>query len=159
MKVVLLGCGKRVLEGALPSLRQCTGLELESIYARSERSLDVEGETLPVRDLAQAKPADLKAAQIIYLAVGKNAVPEVLARLVELEATHAHLLIETPVVRFRHFRHSKLLSSFARVSVAEDCSTLPWFDTIRAAQAAGSLGTIEHVQFDRSAYAYHGVAT
>jgi len=62
--------------------------------------------------------------------------------------------VDTPVVRFKHLRHAARCRAFRAAWVAEDCVELPW---IQAALAA--VGPLHRVELERSAYAYHGVAT
>ncbi len=157
-RLLVVGCGKRVLEAALPALQRAgPGLALRSVLARKARTIEAAGVSYEVAPLADAREAELADIDLVYLAVGKNAVPDVLARLLELGLGRAELLIETPVVRFRHFRHVARLREFRRVSVAEDCAMLPWFDALAA--AASLVGRVKRVELDRSAYAYHAVAT
>ncbi len=150
-RVLVVGFGRRVREAALPALEACQGLELAAIAARSSRS---EGghEIRALDDIG-----DLEGIDIVYLAVGKEATPPVLAKLAALGASHVELLIETPVLRFKHLHHLRHLRAFRRVSVSEDCAYLPWFEVVRA--QAAELGGPRRLTLDRSAYAYHGLAT
>lgn len=159
-RVAVLGAGKRVLETALPALRAAGDLfELAGVYARSARPIDTEHGRVDVRALTELEARGLDGIDLVYLAVGKDAVPEVLGRLAKLAPRTTDLLIETPVVRFRHFRHAARADAFRNAWVAEDCSTLPWLDTVRAAVEAGACEKPRAVWFDQSAYAYHAVAT
>jgi hypothetical protein len=97
---------------------------------------------------------DLRGADLVYVAVAKEAVPSVLRRLTALDVGTTDLLIDTPVVRFKHFRHAARCRAFRNAWVAEDCVELPW---IQAALAA--VGPLYRIELDRSAYAYHGIAT
>ena len=104
LRVAIVGAGKRVLETALPSLRAAgEPLALEGIYARSAREVESSGATVEVRPLDELLARGLDGVDLIYLAVGKDAVPGVLASLAALRPTRTDLLIETPVVRFRHW--------------------------------------------------------
>lgn len=152
-KVLVCGFGKRVREAALPAIAACEGLELAGIVARRARQ---EGghEVGALKELSS-----LEGVDVVYLAVGKDATPAVLGRLASLDASKTDLLVETPVVRFKHFCHVRSLAAFRRVSVAEDCAYLPWFDTVRAAREAGLLGEPRDLLLHHSAYAYHGLAT
>jgi len=152
-KVLVVGCGKRVREAALPALAACEGADLAAVAARTARR---EGD-LEVQALADL--GDLEGIDVVYLAVGKDATPGVLARLAGLGAAETDLVVETPVVRFKHFCHVKQLRAFRRVTVAEDCAYLPWFDTVRAAREQDLLGEPQRLLLDRAAYAYHGMAT
>lgn len=159
-RVVILGCGRRVRDAALPAIRRSGGrFAVTALFARTARSLEADGTTYDVRALEGARPDDFAGVDLAYVAVGKDAVPGVLARLAELDVSDVDLLIETPVVRFKHFRHVGLLRHFRNAWVAEDCSELPWFDTVRAAVAGGSIGEPRGVLFQQSAYAYHALAT
>lgn len=160
-RVAVIGAGKRVVKTALPALqRAASSFTIDAVYARSERDLEVEGVTYAVRPLAGNEKSALAAVDLVYLAVGKDAVPKVLARLLEHDVARLDLLIDTPVVRFKHFRHAAAIQRFRNGWVAEDCAYLPWLDTVRAACGEdGPLGALRHVRFDRSAYAYHGLAT
>lgn len=156
-RVHVIGVGKRVLEAALPAfLRARESFSLVGVHARSARDIEVCGQRLAVRPLAEL--AVLEAGDLVYLAVGKDAVPKVLAELIERGPAETDLLIDTPVVRFKHFAHLSKLRAFRDVWVPEDCSCLPWYDTLRLAVAAGAIGRARTLCFERSAYAYHGVA-
>ncbi len=88
-----------------------------------------------------------------------QAVPSVLQQLLSLGASDTDLLIDTPVVRFRHFRHVASLSGFRRVGVPEDCAFLPWIKPVRDCLASGVLGDLDELVLWKSGYAYHGLAT
>lgn len=160
LRVAIVGAGKRVLETALPSLRAAgEPLALEGIYARSARGVESSGATVEVRPLDELLARGLDGVDLVYLAVGKDAVPGVLASLAALRPTRTDLLIETPVVRFRHFRHASRVTAFRNAWVAEDCAWLPWFDTLDGAISEGVIDRPRAVWFDQAAYAYHAVAT
>lgn len=152
-RVLVVGFGKRVREAALPALEACEGLALEGIVARTAREED--GRTVRALDELE----DLRGVDVVYLAVGKDATPAALKRLVELGTGDTELLIETPVLRFKHLHHARLLREFRRVSVAEDCAFLPWIDAARAAVEKGLVGAPRAVLFQQSAYGYHALAT
>jgi hypothetical protein len=152
-RLLVIGAGKRVREAALPSLAQCPGLRLHGIVARRAR----EEHGLTIGALSELN--DLGDVDLIYMAVGKDAVPSVLQRLIDLGVSDKELLIDTPVVRFKNFRHAQKLKAFRRVSVAEDCAFLPWFDVVEAAVDKGMLGAPQALLLQQSAYAYHALAT
>jgi hypothetical protein len=168
-RLLIVGSGKRVQQAALPALqRLARRFVVQGLFARTEKTLEVEGSTYRVDPLGKLDASRLADADLVYVAVGKDAVPKVLAHLVALDVSRVDLLIDTPVVRFKHFRHAALLARFRNAWVAEDCAFLPWIDTVRAACAPGSpgspgsfgpLGPLRRVVFHRSAYAYHGLAT
>jgi hypothetical protein len=83
----------------------------------------------------------------------------VLQHLLSLGAADTDLLIDTPVVRFRHFRHLACLSGFRRVGVPEDCAFLPWIKPVQDCLASGVLGELDELVLWKSGYAYHGLAT
>lgn len=153
--VVAIGSGKRVREVALPAfLRLEQRFAVRQIWARTEKRIEAGGRAFDVAAFEKLGPQDLAGADLVYLAVGKDAVPQVLGRLAQLDVGSIDLLIDTPVVRFKHFRHAARARAFRDAWVAEDCVELPW---VQAALAA--VGPLFRVEFDRSAYAYHGVAT
>lgn len=157
--VLVIGSGKRVREAALPALRQIEDrFTVRAVLARKRRSIEISGRTYEVTPLAELTAAELASTSLISCAVSKDAVPTVLAQLVAHDVSHVDLLIDTPVVRFKHFRHVDLLARFRNVWVAEDTSELPWLDTVREAVARDVLGPLTRVVFRRSAYAYHGIA-
>lgn len=158
--VLVVGAGKRVRETALPAFRRCGDLfEVRRVLARSARTLEAAGRDWEVTPLEALRADEVAACDLVYLAVGKDAVPQVLARFAELGVGGQDLLIDTPVVRFKHYRHVARIAAFRNAWVAEDCVELPWIDCVRAAAETDVLGPIRRVVFDRSAYAYHGVAT
>ncbi len=153
MKTVLIvGSGKRVREAALPALQRLGDrYAVRGIYARTAKSVEVGGTAYEVNAL---DALDGVEADLVYVAVTKDAVPGVLERLTSFEVGGTDLLIDTPVVRFKHFRHAAKARAFRNAWVAEDCTELPWLAPVRAA-----VGEPRRVVFHRSAYAYHGVAT
>lgn len=168
-RVLIIGSGKRVLQAALPALHRLGDrFVVQGMFARTKKAVEVEGRGHAVEPLAALDAKVIQDADLVYVAVGKDAVPTVLAHLTANDVSRIDLLIDTPVVRFKHFRHAALLSRFRNAWVAEDCAFLPWIDTVREACAPGSpgssgspgpLGPLRRVVFHRSAYAYHGLAT
>jgi len=158
-RLVVVGAGKRTLETALPALRATGGaFELAGVFARRARVEHAGGEPVTVRPLAELEAARLEGVDLVYLAVGKEATPEVLARLARLEPAGVDLLIETPVVRFRYFRHAAHARAFRNAWVAEDCSRLPWFDTLQETLRAGLMDAPRALLLEHSGYAYHALA-
>jgi hypothetical protein len=154
--VLVLGAGGRVTTDVLPALRSLPErYEIQGVFARSRRTL-ADGVTA-VRDFRSLTDEDVAAADLVYIAVSKGAVPAVLKRLAEHSSAHLDVLIDTPVLLFKHLGHAQLLEGFRNAWVAEDCTTLPWLETVVAAREAG-LGQLTTVEFDRSAYRYHGFA-
>ncbi len=159
-RLLIVGCGKRVRETALPALARAQHLfAIDGVLARSGRTLEAAGRRYDVEPLDELSSERLRAADLVYVAVGKDAVPAVLRALVAHGPREQELLLDTPVVRFKHFCHTRLLGAFRAASVAEDCVELPWLDAARAALADGALGALRHVVFYQAAYAYHGLAT
>ena len=157
-RVLVLGAGKRVQTDVLPALAALAGTwSLAGIFARSDRVLTVGGHEYPVRGIQDLRAEDLRPGDLVYLAVSKDAVPAALARLARHELAAVDLLIDTPVLLFKHLGHAQALSAFRRVWVAEDCATLPWLETVREA-SEGVLGELRELRFDRSAWHYHALA-
>ena len=157
-RVLVLGAGKRVQTDVLPALAALAGrYALAGLYARSDRVLTVGGHEYPVRAIQDLRADDLRPGDLVYLAVSKDAVPGALARLVQHDLSAVDLLIDTPVLLFKHVGHAQALSAFRRVWVAEDCATLPWIETVRAA-SEGPVGELRELRFDRSAWHYHALA-
>lgn len=153
-RVWIVGAGKRVRETALPALLTLPeSFEVAGLLARTSREVEVAGRRFPVRPLGDLRPQDLAHGDLVYVAVGKDAVPAVLGHLSRFDRAHLELLIDTPVLRFKHLRHRSLLEGWERAGVAEDTIHLPWYETAR--EAAGEIAS---VVFDRAAYAYHGLA-
>ncbi|MFT5052460.1 MAG: hypothetical protein ACI8QZ_003893 [Chlamydiales bacterium] len=157
--VLIIGSGKRVQEAALPAFfRTEEHFRVRGIYARTEKEITVEERSLQVERLLDLEQRTVDEADLIYMVVGKNAVPAVLATLCKLNVSNADLLIDTPVLRFKHLGHLGLLDAFRNTWVPEDCTTLPVYDVIEAFFETGAIGDLKRVLFDRSAYAYHGIA-
>ncbi|MBL8861681.1 MAG: hypothetical protein JNK02_06675 [Planctomycetes bacterium] len=153
-RVWIVGAGRRVRETALPALRSLRGtLEVAGVLARTARELEAAGARWAVRALEAAQPSDFADGDVLYVAVGKDAMPEVLARLASLDRPRLELLVDTPVLKLKHLRCAPLLAGWLRASVAEDVAYLPWYEAARAAS-----GPVRAITFDRSAYAYHGFA-
>lgn len=157
-RLLVIGTGKRVRETALPALATLgSAFDIRSVFARRAKEIEVGGRTFDVRAFSTLERAHLDDVDLVYMAVTKDAVPSVLEKLDGLAPREIDLLIDTPVVRFRHFHRIRHLEAFRAAWVAEDCSRLPWFDAVRA--VSDELGELREIVFDRSAYAYHGLAT
>ena len=158
-RILVIGSGKRVREAALPVIaRAGDDFELDGIVSRKPKSIESEGATHAVRSLDTLTAERLAGIDLIYMVVSKPAVPLLLRRLNEFDGSRVDLLIETPVMLVRHLGHRERLSPFRNVWVSEDCTTLPCFDVLASFVATGAIGELEHAHFDRSAYAYHGLA-
>jgi len=153
-RVWIVGAGKRVRETALPAFVSLgADVEIAGILARSARDLEVGGRSYAIRPLESLRTEDFGGGDIVYVAVGKDAMPSVLTTLSRFDRSRLELLIDTPVLKMKHLRFTPLLEGWQRASVAEDVVHLPWIETLRAA-----AGDVRTVTFDRSAYAYHGLA-
>ncbi len=158
-RVLVLGSGKRVREAVLPALRRLEAdFELDGVMARTVKTIESEGRPVDVETLDSLDAARFAGVELVVMAVAKVAVPSVLARLGGLGAGSTDLLIDTPVLLYKHLGHLARLDAFRNVWVAEDCSTLPCFDPLRAALDADAIGPLRRVTLHRSAYAYHGLA-
>lgn len=157
---LVIGAGGRVRDAVLPALaRLGPAAELHGVFARKTRELEVEGRSHPVRPLGSLTAEEVRAARLVYVVVAKPAVGAVLRELKRFDVAHLDLLLETPVVLFKHLGDLRETRAFRRVSVAEDLSALPWLDLVRRLTAAdGPLGAPRHLVLDRAGYAYHGVA-
>lgn len=164
-RILVIGAGGRVTDAVLPALARLGGkLELGGVFARKERDVeargpDTRGAVHRVRPLASLTASEVAAAHLVYVVVAKPAVGRVLTELARFDVAHVELVLETPVVLFKHLHHVRRVAPFARASVAEDLCALPWMDLVRRATVPdGALGAPRHVELDRSGYAYHGVA-
>lgn len=157
-RVLLIGAGKRVVEAALPVFRRAEGYEVAGVASRTPKAIVSEGDEFQVEGLDTLTRERMSEVDLIYMVVAKHAVPALLQRLEAVDRSRLELLIETPVMLVRHLGHRKLLEGFRNTWVSEDCFTLPCFDAARAFFATGAAGALESVTFDRSAYAYHGLA-
>ncbi len=159
-RIHVIGAGKRVLGTVLPVLDKVAArLALAGLYARTERTMQAGGGERRVRSVAQLGAGDLGDGDLIYLAVAKASVPEVLAHLCRLRPERLDLLIEPPVVLFRQLGAARRLERFHSAEVAEDCVELPWLDVLRAPRARALIGEARRVVFQGSAYRYHALAT
>ncbi len=158
-RLLIIGSGKRVTKAALPVF-ECASehFELAGIFSRTAKSIESGGCSYDVAALDTLTEQTLREIDLIYMVVAKSAVPKVIAQLTALGVSHLDLLIETPVMLFRHYGHLGLLSSFRQVWVSEDTKPLPCFAPIRSLAASGELGALQSVLLEESAYAYHGVA-
>jgi hypothetical protein len=156
---LLIGSGKRVLETALPCfLAAPERWRLAGLFSRTPKDLEHDGRRYPVEGLEALDAQRLAGADLVYLCVAKKAVPAVLARLARLDRSRTDLLIETPVLLFKHLGHLSLLAGWRHVWVSEDNATLPWIEPVETAIQAGLIGELQQLLFIQSAFAYHGVA-
>lgn len=158
IRTLVFGVGKRVVETALPAFHRADDrFEIASVFARSARTLTIDGREHRVRAVNELRAEDIANADLIYVAVGKAAVRDVARRLRAFDVSKHSLLIDTPVVTLKQLDVVRDLERFGRTGVAEDCIALPWYDVIFELER-GALGEVKSVRFDRSAYKYHGNA-
>lgn len=158
-RCILIGSGKRVRETALPAfLHANENYQIAGIYARSEKEIVSGGRSFSVKSLLKAPAENFTDVDFVYMAVGKQNVGAVLELLIKLGLTRATLLIDTPVLLLKHFRHYRYIQQFKNAWVAEDCIALPWYDVLHELSGGGVIGNITKIEFERSAYAYHAFA-
>lgn len=159
-RILVIGAGGRVTDAVLPALARSGGrFELGGVFARRARELDARGAPHHVRPLTELTADEVAATSVVYVVVAKPAVGAVLAQLARFDVAHIDLVLETPVVLFKHLHHARRTRPFQSASVAEDISALPWLDLVRRLTAPdGELGRPRRAELDRSGYAYHGVA-
>ncbi len=158
-RVLVIGAGQRVQTDVLPALAALgERFFVNGVFARTARTLELGGDEHLVLPLDRLTADDLAACDLIYVAVSKGGVPKVLRRLAPLDRSGIDLVIDTPVMLFKHLGQLDLLRGFRNAWVAEDCSTLPWVDLLRQPAAREALGDLRAVTCDRSAWRYHGLA-
>ena len=157
---LIIGSGQRVRESALPAfLAAREQFRLGGVFSRTAKRIETDsGAGFDVAALDELDAATLAAADVLYMVVAKDAVPSVLRKLTRHDCSGLDLLIETPVLRFKHLGHRGLLDRFRNTWVTEDTVALPAYDALDAFRAANGLGQIERATLDRSGYAYHGLA-
>jgi hypothetical protein len=157
-RILLIGSGERVRKAALPVFEEAPGFEIDGIVSRTPKSIESGGRQYEVLGLESITQDRLSGIDLIYMVVKKPAVPVVLRQLAALDCSKIDLLIETPVMLVRHLGHRKLLEHFRHAWVSEDCQTLPCLDAVSALFESEAMGELVSAHFDRSAYAYHGMA-
>jgi len=158
-RLLILGAGQRVRETILPAVAALPERwVVDGVFARSEKTIDARGVSYQTESFDTLSKSRLDGVDLVYLCVAKHAVPLVLRRLVACDPGQVQLLIETPVLLFKQLGAYPLFDAFRSVFVSEDTSTLPWVETLRAAQEAGLLGAPQRVVFEHSAWRYHGLA-
>lgn len=159
MRVLVIGAGERVALDTLPALASLEpAVEIVGVYSRTPRRLAAAGRDFDVRPLDELDGRGLGGVDLVHVVVAKQAVPSVLARLARHDRGSVALQLETPGLLYKHLAHRDGLDAWRDVWVSEDCTTLPFLDTVDAYVASGALGEPRHLLLDRSAYAYHGIA-
>jgi choline dehydrogenase-like flavoprotein len=157
--VLVVGAAKRVLETALPAFAAAEpALRVASVWAKHEKTVRAGGLSYEVHAMDGFDASALDGIDLVYVAVAKPVAPRILAKLLEHGGARCELLIDTPVLLPKHFRHVPLLERFRAAWVPEDCAYLPWLPLVERA-SADWLGPIQRLEFERSAYAYHAHAT
>jgi choline dehydrogenase-like flavoprotein len=159
LRVAVIGAGKRVAGDVLPALCALPGrFAIEGVFARGRHAVLSAGRTFHSEELPALDAARLARCDLVYLAVSKEAVPSVLERLAAFDLSRTDLLVDTPVLLFKHLAHRRRFAAFRSAWVAEDCALLPWFDALEAARDAGLTGAPQRIELHRSAWRYHALA-
>jgi hypothetical protein len=158
-KVLILGSGQRIINAALPAFEALPDLyRVDGVFARKQKQLVTKRGETTVEPLEKLDNARLEGTALIFICVSKAAVPKVLEHLGKLNVAGVDLMVDTPVLLFKHLSHFGKFAPFRQVWVAEDMSTLPWLDTLDLAREKEHLGEAESLTLYQSAYAYHGLA-
>jgi hypothetical protein len=158
-RVLVVGAGRRIVRDVLPALSHLGDrYEIAGLAARSPRVIEVDGHEHHVEAVTDLTPADMSKIDLVVVCVSKRAVPVVLDHLGALGGEGLDLVIDTPILRPSDLGHLPTLGRFRNVWVAEDCSMLPWIETIRAAVSHGEIAAPSELHSDRAAYRYHGTA-
>ena len=157
-RILLIGSGERVRKAALPVFEQAPGFEIEGVVSRTPKTIESGGREYDVRGMDSLTPERMSSVDLVYMVVKKPAVPPVLKQLAEFDRSKLDILIETPVMLVRHLGHRSLLDGFRNAWVSEDCEPLPCLDAVKSLVQTGEIGDLKSAHFDRSAYAYHGMA-
>lgn len=159
MKILIIGSGHRVQEAILPVIAaRPNELQLSGIFSRTEKTLNVRNNTYQVKAITGLQEQDLADIDLLYCGVEILAVPEVIALLEKFNITNTDLLLDTPGLHVKNISLLERLYRFRNVWLAEDIVTLPWLETIEAAQSHYHLGQAKKLLLNRSGWEYHGIA-
>ena len=158
-QVAIIGAGRRVRHNFLPALAALgDAWELVGITSRRGHSAAEVGERWSVPAVPAMTALDWRRIDTVIVSVTTTQVPKVLRQL-EPHAASLDLVVDTPVfARAADLRQAGRLRPFRRVIVAEDFMRFPQHDLLRAAVAAGAIGTPRHVTLARTGSLYHGLA-
>ena len=153
-RILIVGAGRRVQEDVLPVLESIPET-FDSLSFVATKSRQLIGrcrtyEVLPIFHIRNFKDFDY-----IYIAVPPSALRSVLKHL-NTAQSNAELIVDTPADI--SWSTLSMIRRFRRVHVAEDVVMLPWIDTLHNFWRSNNLSGMVSVEFDRSAYFYHGVA-
>ncbi len=157
-QILLIGSGERVRKAALPVFEAAEGFEIEGVVSRTPKTIESWGREYEVRGMQSLTAQRISGIDLVYMVVKKPAVPSVLKQLARFDCSKLDILIETPVMLVRHLGHRSLLDGFRNAWVSEDCEPLPCLDAVKSLFQSGEIGELQSAHFDRSAYAYHGMA-
>jgi len=157
-RILIIGAGKRVQTAALPAIEKLGGLyEAHKIYSRTEKTFSAGGATYTTSTFDTLSNDDMSIVDLVYIAVTKDQTPNVLKKLNDFDISKIDLLIETPVLLFKHYHYVSLLEKYRNVWASEDCIDLPCFDLLT--NSPELIGPVKEVEFFQSAYKYHSIAT
>jgi len=159
-KILIIGSGKRVHATLLPVLETLRErYSVHKICSKDDLTIRLNSLEYRTESIKNVGADELAAIDLVYLAVTKQSVPSVLKALTRYDVSGIDLLIETPVLLFKHICHASLLKRFKNVWVAEDCVALPCFDVVKDLVGRAVIGDLKQVVFNQSAYKYHGLAS
>ena len=159
-RVLLIGAGKRMLDGIIPALLCLEDtFTIVHVLTRSEKTLSVLGGRFRATTITVLDTVDFSHLDLIIMAVPKVEVPAVLERLSRFTTAHIRLFLDTPVLPLKKISCLKYFRRFQRVFAAEDSIALPPYVLAKKIIAEGKIGTLRHIILDRSGYRYHALAT
>ena len=146
-EVLVLGSGKRVRQAALPALFSLgESCAVRRVFARTEKTVEAAGRDVRVDAIDALGASDLEGVDLVYAAVAKAAVPEVLARLTALDVSGIDLFKRHAGRALQALPATSTACGVPQRLVSEDCTTLPWFDAVRAAVDAAPARAARRVR-------------
>lgn len=160
---MVIGSGERVQQVILPALH-CLRPQLELVGIHSRTQATVESlaqawaENNPCTASNNLTHFDFEQIDLIIIAITKEANPNILQQLIDLNACHIPILIDTPPLHLSGMRHLKLFHQFSNLFITEDEIAHPFWAMSQDIISQGKIGRLQQIEFYQSAYRYHGFA-
>jgi hypothetical protein len=152
--VIVIGAGERVRTDILPVLESLPeSFRIHKIVGRSRRALFGKERVYEVEPLETLTQEDIAMAKVLYLSVPAGEVGAVLEFLRSHDCSHIDLILPTPISPELVIPAGRC----KRVVVEEDMPYLPWIPAYKRASRK-TLGALQEIVIDRSAYKYHAIA-
>lgn len=159
IKILIIGSGERIRQVILPALHcMQPKVKVAGIHSRTQSTVETLANAWGCRGSSELTDFDFNQIDLIIIAITKENNPQILQKLIDLNAHHLPILLDTPPVHLSGLRDLKWFKRFTNLYITEDEIAHPYWQMATRLIQNGKIGRLQKVWLYHSAYRYHGFA-